>query len=207
MAVTQKIQIEDAEAVAADLWLLSRLHGREFNTDEQKYLLNKPFQEHFVCQQLFNSEEFDVLFAKLQECLQQVNETLQSEYAALYLNFMARVSPCLSFYEDKDHLLRQEITFQLADIYAQEQYSLESSSPLSTDHVAILLSFLSMMFLKNPQKMWEDFGKDFMENHLLSWLPIFIEGCDHSKFYHDSFYRHLFALTDMYLKALRDHLP
>lgn len=195
---------EQQTAIAADLWLLARLHGREVDSDEQAYLTGKSFSEHFSCEEIMQREQVKELSQTLDEKVRVNSERLQSDYAALYLNFMAKVSPQLSFYADKEHLLRQQVTFELSNIYAQEQYALEQDSLLTEDHIAVLLSFLAVLFHEHSQKINGDFLKPFIENYIVSWLPIFVEGCDHSKHYKDSFYRWLFVFTESYLQELQE---
>lgn len=140
--------------------------------------------------------------------LKKLEIELAAEYANLFLNVGNHlVFPYESVYTSEERLLMQEPRDQVLNEYRQEGLDKSKEFTEPEDHIAIELEFMSYLCEKTIKSMYEDDKerslaylkkqKDFLEKHLLVWVPDFCE--DLEKATESDFYKGIATLTKNYL--------
>lgn len=197
-----------AEAIADDAEALAALHDRELTAEMCAVLRSCDFplgmgllpqtkEEQDVRQ--FMAEVLATIPARL---TQDDLDDLAAEYAAIYLNGAYRVSPYESVWIDEDHCMCQRSMFELRKIYASAGYAITNWRQRPDDHLVFQLAYIAKVARQAAgHEDWHMLA-DFMDNHLLRWLPGFAEGVVRRS--DRDFYVGLALLTSAWSENLRD---
>ena len=117
--------------------------------------------------------------------------------------------PFESVYTSEKRLLMQAARNEVLAAYRKAGMKVDDSWSDPEDHIAIELEYMQVMAQKTAQALEEGADekatcylmaqKDFLENHLLSWTPMFT--ADIRRFAKTDFYWGLAALTDGFLRV------
>jgi TorA maturation chaperone TorD len=194
---------EYRQAVASDLGLLARLHAEEPNAELLNYLRAEEFPRRLG---LRLSEPGAIEAMEwLEEALAQpfgptYLDQLAVDFADIYLNHTLRVSPCESVWFDEEGLERQAAMFEVREIYKSEGVRLDDRRDRGEDHLVPQLDFIAHLIGNGRLER----ATEFMDHHLLRWLPRFADGIvERCK---GNYYRGLALLTAHYLEQVREHL-
>jgi TorA maturation chaperone TorD len=102
---------------------------------------------------------------------QRVDDRLAADYAAIYLTHALRASPCESVWRDEDHLILQEPTFAVREVYRRHGIGPLDWRAMPDDHLVHELCFVAHLLEADEQAA----ALDFLDHHLLTWLPQFAE--------------------------------
>jgi len=134
---------------------------------------------------------------------QDTLDELAADYAAIYLTYAYRASPCESVWLDQEGLGMQAPMFQVREFYRRYDLAATNWRMRPDDHLVIELHFLAcLMQDDHPQALPE--AARFMDEHLLRWLPQFarrVAACCATPFYAAAA-----LLTAAYCEELRDVL-
>jgi len=130
-------------------------------------------------------------------------DELAADYAAIYLTYAYRASPCESVWLDQEGLGMQAPMFQVREFYRQFGLAAANWRMRPDDHLVIELHFLAcLMQDPHPQALPE--AARFLDEHLLRWLPLFAGRV--SARCATPFYAAAALLTAAYCEELRDVL-
>lgn len=106
---------------------------------------------------------------------QTVIDELAVDFAAIYLNFSFRTSPCESVWCDKDGLTHQTPMFQVREWYKNYGLAAENWRVFADDHLVLQLKFIAYLFkLDEKQETLRESAR-FMDEHLLRWIGKFAQ--------------------------------
>ncbi len=131
-------------------------------------------------------------------------DRLAVDYAAIYLNYSYRASPCESVWLDEDGLGMQEAMFQVRAEYRRHGLAVTDWRRRPDDHLVCQLEFIAALLREatRPQQLGE--VAEFLDRHLLRWIGTFAARvCAHSE---TAFYAGLALLTSGYLDGLREQI-
>jgi len=130
-------------------------------------------------------------------------DELAADYAAIYLTYAYRASPCESVWLDQEGLAMQAPMFQVREFYRHFDLATHNWRMRPDDHLVIELHFLAcLMQDEHPQALPE--AARFMDEHLLRWLPLFARRV--AARCATPFYAGAALLTAAYCEELRDVL-
>ncbi|MFC1921581.1 molecular chaperone [Chloroflexota bacterium] len=112
-------------------------------------------------------------------------QDLQVEYTYLFINAVPRVpaSPYESVYTD-DGLIMGEPVSQVLHLYREAGLSVKDSFDAPPDHIAAEIEFMFYLIqqeavsIQNGEEnaaVWKRRQEQFLSQHLLKWVPIFLE--------------------------------
>lgn len=133
-------------------------------------------------------------------------DELAADFANIYLVHGYSASPTESPWLDKDHLVRQEPMFQLAEWYKRHGLTAENRQLRSEDHMVMQLQFLTHLLgseqIAPHARLAEAAG--FLDAHLLRWIGAFAERV--AARCQTPYFCGVVTVTHGYLEDLRDHL-
>jgi len=100
---------------------------------------------------------------------QGLEDRLAADYAAIYLTHALRASPCESVWRDDDHLMLQGPTFAVRDFYRRHGIPPLNWRVMPDDHLVHELCFTAHLLETGEEAA----ALDFLDRHLLTWLPQF----------------------------------
>ncbi len=196
-------------AVAQDLTCLASLHNTELDGPLLERLRKDGFPGglglRLVGEEGRAARDFMAwALAELPASLaaQDLDE-LAADYAAIYLTYALRASPCESVWLDQENLAMQAPMFQVRDFYRRHRLAASNWRTRPDDHLVLELHFLACLLQDDhPQALTE--AARFLDEHLLRWLPQFAgrvaSRCS------TPFYAGAARLTAAYCDELRDVL-
>jgi TorA maturation chaperone TorD len=142
-----------------------------------------------------------------------VKTELASEYAALFLNVSQRgVFPYESVYTSPERLLMQRARDEVLAEYRKEGLSRIGEFKEPEDHIAIELEFMAYLCQKTADAVkagdraaaveYLQKQKDFLEKHLLVWVPQFCKDLLEST--KSDFYKGIAQITEEHLSLEGD---
>jgi TorA maturation chaperone TorD len=128
-------------------------------------------------------------------------DDLAADFAAIYLTGAFGASPYESYWLSDDHLICQDAMFDVRALYAAAGLAVPNWRMRPDDHLVFQLQFLAHLLAKaGSDEDWRALA-DFLDDHLLRWLPDFANRvasrCD------TPFYAALALLTDAWCQQLR----
>lgn len=165
-------------AVADDLRVLAALHDREIGPSLLGYLRETDFPAAMtMANASHRSDDAAALLSDALDAIGNVTSTwvldeLAADYAAIYLNYQYRASPCESVWVDDEGLALQDATFQVRSWYQRFGLGVENWRARSDDHLVAQLHFLEIAFRRVDDAEASEIAR-FMDEHLLRWLPDF----------------------------------
>ncbi len=130
-------------------------------------------------------------------------DDLATEHAAIYVTHAYRAAPCESVWFDEEGLTQQAPMFMVRD-WMHSQGVVPPDDGLPEDHLVNELRFVIHLLTCRPEDGGAVEAGRFMDRHLLSWLPWFVDRLDNVRA--SPFYRGLAQLTLAYLVGLRDRI-
>lgn len=197
------------QAVADDLAILARLHHQELDDDGIAELRRLGFPATLGL--LLESYEGQGAQLALEQALEVFPEPLPddwrdelaADYAAIYLTYAYRASPCESVWLDQENLGMQAPMFEVRAFYRLFHRVAADWRQRPDDHLVLELQFLSALFREDhPQALAE--AARFLDTHLMRWLPRFAQRV--SARCNTAFYAAAARLTAAYCDELRDLL-
>ena len=98
-------------------------------------------------------------------------DDLAADYAAIYLTYALRASPCESVWLDEDHLVMQGPTFAVREFYKRHGIQVPDWRVMSDDHLTHELQFVALLLERGEERE----AARFLKQHLMSWLPNFAQ--------------------------------
>ena len=200
---------EFSSAIAEDLSGLAELHASELSASALAALLAVDYPQGNALQ--FSSK--DALEASQQlrqairgldrEAMQSSLHTLAADYAGIYLNHRYQASPCESVWTNADALSHQEAMFSVRTWYQKHHLQVVNWRICSDDHLVSQLQFIAHLIAHGEKQglaSWDE-AILFMDSHLLTWLPRFVNQV--TSHCHTQFYATLAHFTLYYLQELR----
>lgn len=129
---------------------------------------------------------------------------LACEYARLFLGAGGprSVPPYASVFTSKSYSTHQQSETDAARIMAEYGLGVRTESNEPADHIASLLEFMAFLCVdleySSEDRVSLARQKSFVENHLLNWIPEFVDVCKSSE--PGGFYPHLAELTLVFLE-------
>lgn len=202
--------LEDFRAAAAlDLITLAALHHAELDDERLAQLRLVGFPESMGVRLMSEPgrEATALMCAAVQQLPtpmpQALRDELAADYAAIYLTYAYRASPCESVWLDQENLGMQAPMFQVREIYRRYQLAAPDWRMRPDDHLVLELHFLAhLMQDDHPEALAE--AARFLDEHLLRWLPLFAQRVSHRCA--TAFYAGAVRLTAAYCDELRDLL-
>ena len=160
-----------------DLQQLAFLHGSELTSEVITVLrdVNFPSNLAFPLQREESKQALLLLAQGLQALPDPITtdalDVLAVDYADIYLNHTLGASPYESVWIDEDHLALQEPTFQVRAFYKRFHLKAKDWRLRSEDHITSELEFMAHLLSEGPLHM--EALEQFMDRHLLRWLPEF----------------------------------
>lgn len=196
-------------AVASDLTTLAVLHDAELDDALLARLRQCGFPQGLglrlksqACAEALGL--MDAALRGLDSPLSQTTlDELAADYAAIYLTYAYRASPCESVWLDQEGLSMQAPMFQVREFYRHFDLAAANWRMRPDDHLVIELHFLAcLMQDEHPQALPE--AARFLDEHLLRWLPQFARRV--ATRCATPFYAGAALLTAAYCEELRDVL-
>ncbi len=194
------------KAAALDLRLLAWLQSHEL--DEKSFLALKshPFGHHMALEPA--SEQAHRALQLIDNGWPLIGtgdagratDILAADFAAIFLTYKLRASPCESVWFDDEHLMRQKSMFDVRAWY--ERYGMRANDwrCLPDDHICLQLEFIAHL-LDDRRLELEEIAR-FLDEHLLRWVDDFArrvsERCE------TLFYAALVPLCAASIEELRD---
>lgn len=98
-------------------------------------------------------------------------DDLAADYAAIYLTYALRASPCESVWLDEDHLVMQGPTFAVREFYQRHEVQAPDWRAMSDDHITHELQFVALLLERGEERE----AARFLKQHLMAWLPDFAQ--------------------------------
>lgn len=198
--------LEDfCSAVALDLVTLAQLHDRELNgrtilaLQQERFPLSLAFRLHSDRGRAV-LDSLSSVVATLSDAAVEQDE-LAADFAAIYLTYGLRASPCESVWLDEDGLAMQEPMFEVRRDYARRGLQAPDWRVRPDDHLVFQLQFVAAL-LEEADEVAVTEAARFLDDHTLRWLPDFADRvAQHAA---TPFYAALAVLTVAYLDELRD---
>ena len=127
---------------------------------------------------------------------------LAADFAAIYLTGAHGASPYESYWLSDDHLLCQDAMFDIRALYAKSGLVVPDWRKRPDDHLVFQLQFIAHLLNKAGNEDDWRWLADFLDYHLLRWLPSFA-GRVADRCY-TPFYATLALLTDAWCQQLRN---
>jgi TorA maturation chaperone TorD len=194
-------------AVALDLVTLAQLHDRELDSRTLQALQHERFPESLAFR-LHSDRGREVLdtLASIVESLSDdatEHDERAADFAAIYLTYGLRASPCESVWLDEDGLTMQEPMFEVRRDYARLGLQAPDWRLRPDDHLVFQLQFVAVLLEKGDPDALSEAAR-FLDDHTLRWLPDFSgRVAQHAA---TPFYAGLAVLTAIYLEELRETL-
>jgi TorA maturation chaperone TorD len=192
-------------AVALDLTTLAQLHDRELDGTVVNALQDERFPQSlaFRLQSDRGRQVIDTLSTIVATLSfdQTEQDEMAADFAAVYLTYGVRASPCESVWLDEDGLVMQEPMFEVRRDYARLGLQAPDWRVRPDDHLVFQLQFVAALLEKATREALAE-AAQFLDNHSLRWLPDFADRvAQHAA---TPFYAALAVLTASYLEELRD---
>lgn len=180
------------ETRAALYRLLSRLYRSEVDAPLLDALKGMTFPADTPQQEL--AEGYARLRAWLESCGDTALDDLAVDYATVFLAAGSAdgsaAIPCESVYTSPKKIYMQEAWEAVTSLYrAHEVGKAEGLNDLMEDHLALELAFLVHLIEENDTKGQQD----FLEHHLLNWVPDFVADID--RYARQDFYKAVGLIT------------
>lgn len=200
---------EFCAAVAGDLAALAALHDKELDAAALDQL-RAAGADGLLRLRLVNPNSRDAL-QFLDEALsglparfdEAVLDALAADYADIYLTYGLRAAPNESVWLDEDNLAMQAPMFEVRALYRRHGLRAPDWRRRADDHLVHELQFLAHL-MAQPTGDALGAAADFMDEHLLLWLPDFAarvaQRCA------TALYAGVAVLTAAYLDELRELL-
>lgn len=208
--MSQAPSLEDFRAAAAqDLAMLAMLHYAELDNELLTQLRKVNFPAALGLR--LTTEKGHEAITLLTEAIRSLSSPLSSterdelaaDYAAIYLTYTYRASPCESVWLDEGNLSMQAPMFQVREFYRRHQLAAPNWRTRPDDHVVLELQFLAYLMQDAHQDAMVEAAR-FLDEHLLRWLPFFARRVSHRCA--TAFYAGVAQLTAAYCDELRDLL-
>lgn len=204
-------------AIAEDLRQLAALHDRELDSDLLAAAhaacfpggLGLVLESELACQA---AQVVGLALSDLDASPDAAEfDNLAADYAAIYLNHGLQASPFESTWLDEEGLQMQAPMFQVRDWYRRYGLASPDWRRRADDHLSLQLSFTARLLDlatdengKRPGHNALSDAADFLDEHLLRWLPSFGQRvATHAA---TPFYAGLAMLTAAYTEELRQLL-
>ena len=136
-------------------------------------------------------------------------DDLAADYADLFLGIGKHPAhPYESVYRSEDHIVMREPRSEVLKIYSSEGLQKVDEFKEPEDHIAIEFEFMAYLCLKIKDTLDSNdkagslkllkAQNDFLEKHLLSWIPSFCDDIVNGSAKYD-FYKSMGAITRRYL--------
>lgn len=200
--------LEVLESRAGIYEFLSAVYGVEVNKDVLAELREQMSDE--------SDEEDSPGYALLRRFFQQtasddpgaVETELAADYASLFLSIGRKpVPPYESVYTSQERLLMQRARDEVLAMYRQEGLGRSDDFKEPEDHIAMEFEFMGYLCQKALESLDADdtegakaalqTQKDFLDKHLLVWVPQFCK--DVQKSARTDFYKAVAQITDEHL--------
>lgn len=195
------------KAVSDDLQLFAVLHDREPTKELLEQLKTDDFPNTLGLhlQRPDGKECCRFMRDTLNELPQGVPaetlDELAADFAAIYLNYSLRASPCESVWLDEDHLMCQGPMFEVREWYKRYELATENWRERPDDHMVYQMLFIAHLFARDDDLETLRQSVTFMDEHLLRWLKDFSgRVAQHAG---TAYYAGLALLTVAYLEELR----
>ena len=169
------------KAVAEDLRQLAVLHDREPDAGLIAALREVDFPNNLALRP--TSEKAGQSLKLMKQALAALPrkprredlDLLAVDFADIYLTHALQASPYESVWLDEDGLVMQQPMFDLREWYARYGLAARDWRTRSEDHLSLQLQFLAHLLDGAPGKSRELLQQagEFMDEHLLLWLPEF----------------------------------
>lgn len=195
--------------LSEDLRVLARMHRCEPDDALISYLKEVDFCAGLVLRTDSGDESsgVDLLNLALQQLEPPLNESerdeLNSDFAAIYLTNSYRASPYESVWLSEEQLIQQESMFEVRSWYGRFDLENPDWRSMPDDHICLQLQFLATVLASKRATAVRD-AADFMDQHLLLWMPEFCQRVSHRC--STAFFAGASLLTDKYCDVLRDVL-
>lgn len=196
-------------AVARDLGLLARVHNAELDDSLLELLREAGFPQDMGLRLTGRDGREALAFmagamAQLAVPLPAVvRDELAADYAAIYLTYALRASPCESVWLDQENLAMQAPMFQVRDFYRRHRLAAANWRTRPDDHLVLELHFLACLLQDDHPEALPEAAR-FLDEHLLRWLPRFAARV--ASRCATPFYAGAARLTAAYCDELRDLL-
>jgi len=174
-------------AVAEDLRQLAVLHDREPDAPLIAALREVGFPDNLALRPV--SEEAEQSLRLMKDALDDLPQKpgrkdldlLAVDFADIYLTHALQASPYESVWLDEDGLVMQQPMFDLREWYARYGLAAEDWRTRSEDHLSLQLQFLAHLLdgVQGESKALLQQAGEFMDEHLLMWLPEFASRVAH----------------------------
>ncbi len=194
------------KAAALDLRLFAWLQSRELDEKTLIEIKSRPFGEHMALEATSPAarralklidEGWPLIRA---DGIKQATDNLAADFAAIYLTYKLRASPCESVWFDDEKLMRQKSMFDIRSCYERHGLRAADWRLMPDDHICLQLEFIAHL-LDDPQPELEEIAR-FLDQHPLCWIGDFAsrvsERCT------TPFYAGLALLCASWLEELRD---
>lgn len=190
---------------------LSKVYEREITVDFLRHLTGNDFIAQI--DSMNEDEGFRLLSTYLKDLagrdLEQVRLGLAVDYAALFLGLGGGVHhPSESAYRSSTHFIMQQPRDDVLASYRTAYVDKVKDFPEPEDHIAMELQFMAHLSGKTAEAMQAgkkdeakvllETQKDFINNHLLVWVPKFTE--DVMKAAKLDFYRAVAKITGRFIE-------
>ncbi|MDR1184729.1 MAG: molecular chaperone TorD family protein [Coriobacteriales bacterium] len=152
-----------------------------------------------------------VLFAVAKDCQTSgpdALERLQNSFTRLFVGpGKVEADPWESYYATNNRVLFQESTLEVRKAYVAQGFIPQSYPHVADDHIALELDFMAQL----AQRALDSFmagdsektasalaaSKNFLDTHLLAWVPLFADHLAHAK--HAGFYGEVGHVLEAFL--------
>lgn len=168
------------QAMSGDLTTLACMHHAEADDELLSWLAGERFPDGLGLRLLnqHGLESLDFMRQALAEYTSPLTaaqkDELAADYAAIYLNHALGASPYESVWLDEDKLAMQAPMFQVREIYRKHGLGVIDWRQRADDHLVIELQFLAWLARNGGENALRE-AAQFMDEHLLRWLPQFGE--------------------------------
>jgi len=193
-------------AAAEDVAALAWLHEAERDIGTWQRLRQTGFPDELSlvgpeapeCKRL--AQALDALTDVEENQVRALQDELAADFAAIYLTYALRVSPCESVWLDDDHLMMQAPSFAVRECYRAHGLAATNWRTQADDHLANELGFVAHLLGLGLEAE----AADFLDRHLLVWLPRFAQQVEQRAA--TPIYGALATLTLKTVSSLRAHL-
>lgn len=198
--------LEDfGSAVALDLVTLAQLHDRELDGRTVEALQQDRFPQSLAFRLLSDrgQEVLGTLTSIVANLSNDATERddMAADFAAIYLTYGLRASPCESVWLDEDGLAMQEPMFEVRRDYARHGLQAPDWRVRPDDHLVFQLQFVASLLEDGNDPALSEAAR-FLDDHTLRWLSDFAGRV--AQYAATPFYALLAVLTAIYLEELRD---
>lgn len=198
---------ELVETRAGIVWWFSTILSTELNEQQFKSYINEQGASLLI--QLATEDDLACNVKEIQQSLIALNTKAYPhlecavEFSQLFLMDAKKgAPPYASVYLSEDGLMYQKAHDEMVRLLLQQGLSIDKQFNEPADHIAIQLDYLGNLVLSSLNSSDEKSSNldqlQFIEHHLLNWLPSFISQMKHTS--NSGFYQNISKLLLCYLQ-------